>query len=537
MPIALRALPFFAARLVLACAVGAGAPLPAQDPAPAASPTHNELRAAAFAAERDGRFAAAADAFLALSRAEPDRPDWVVAAGRCLGRSGRFAEAIDILDAARKRFPGFVELPAMLARTLLLQTEREPGMVAPEVLWADAAELAEEVLRIEPDQLDSRLLLAQARYLLGERDEAVRQAEEATRRHPDHPGGSILLGRIAGDRFAALLARYRELRPTGQEQADLVAAIDRERKQAHAAYERAIALDANRAFPHAALGKLAWLDGRRDDARRHLFDALAIDPDTAVDHALLTADLRWEERRDLYRQLRSRYEAGTASRPEAAATLWFHEGRADLDGRDFAAARSCFERALAQNPAAQNAHYYAFLAAWYLDDQDGAEQHAAAYAAVGAPAFADVLRELAAEERAQVAAIVQYLADRAYQQTRIPASRDLNHVIACYKDSADAWNNHAFLCRETGRFDDAFTSYRYAIDKEPNSPQLWNDAAVVLQYHLPTPENLAKAREMYTTALRLADAVLADAASSAEARQAAATARENARQNLDALPK
>lgn len=537
MPSAVRALPFLAGSLVIALAGRALAPLRAQEPTPSASPPLNELRATAFAAEREARFAAAADAFLALSRAEPERPDWLVAAGRCLGRSGRFAEAIDLLDAGRKRFPGFVELPAMLARTLLLETEREPDMIAPEVLWADAAELAEGVLQVDPDHLDSRLLLAQARYLLGDRDAAVRQAEEAARRHPDHPGAPILLGRIAGDRFAALLARRRAERPTGQEEADLVAEIDRERKRASAAYERAIALDANRAFPHAALGRLAWLDGQRDEARRHLIDALAIDPDTAVDHALLTADLDWQQRRDLYRQLRSRYEAGTAARPAPAATLWFHEGRADLDGRDFAAARECFERALAQNPAAQNAHYYAFLAAWHLEDADGAERHAAAYAGAGAAAFADVLRELPAEQRAQVAAIVQYLADRAYREQRIPASRDLNHVIACYKDSADAWNNHAFLCRETGRFDDAFTSYGYAIAKEPKSPQLWNDAAVVLHYHLPTPANLAKAREMYETALRLADDVLRDPASSADAKQAATTARDNARLNLAELGK
>ncbi|HEB53402.1 MAG TPA: tetratricopeptide repeat protein, partial [bacterium] len=285
------------------------APGRAQQPAPAAVVTpqeQNALRAAAYKAENEGRFGAAADRFLKLSRAAPERVDYLVAAGRCLGRSGRFGEAIDLLDAGRRRFDGSLEVAAMLARTLLLRAEREAGIVHPEVLWADAAEIAEGVLQLDPDHLDCRLLLAQAEFLLGDWARATAEAEEAARRHPDHPGAHVLLGRIAMETMARLLQRHAAERPTGAAEANLVAEISAERRRAHTAFTRAAALDPTRAHPHVALSQLASLDHKDDEARRHLLDALAIDPEVSADHDRLTQGMDWQARRDLYRDLRER---------------------------------------------------------------------------------------------------------------------------------------------------------------------------------------------------------------------------------------
>src|SRR6185436_5294068 len=105
------------------------------------------------------------------------------------------------------------------------------------------------------------------------------------------------------------------------------------------------------------------------------------------------------------------------------------------------------------------------------------------------------------------------------------------------KDSADAWNNHAFLCRETGRFPEAWSSYQNALEKEPDSPQLLNDAAVILQYHMTSPENVQKARGMYERAVKLADKMLADASITGAARDRIAQARTDATANLAALPR
>ena len=501
----------------------------------------NALRAAAFKAENEGRYSDAADAFLKLSRSAPDRIDWVVAAGRCLGSSGRFGAAVDLLDQARRRFAGSIEVNAMLAKTLLLQTERDDGMVHPEVSWAEAAEITEDVLKRDPGHADCRLLLAQCRYLLGQWDEAQRQADEALRRHPGRAGAHVLSGRLATDRMRKL---FTELEAAGDDErarADLVAALHAQRTKASAAFQRAAALDPTRAHPHVALSTLASLDGKPDEARRHLHEALAIDPEVYVDHARMTQGMDWEARVALYRRLRARFDAGArlpaAVQARKSAALRFHEARALLDGLQFGPALAAFRAVKAADPDAHNADYYAFLCAYHQRDYDAAERFAADYARRSAPGFADVLRALPTEQRVQIAAMVQFLGDRAFQQERIDNSRDLNHVTACLKDSADAWNNHAFLCRETGAFERALTSYQYAIQKEPGSPQLWNDGGVVLQYHLASPENLKKAREMYGKALELSRAVLEDTAATAEQRAFAKQAAENARLNLAELDK
>lgn len=512
-----------------------------QDPVVVTQQEQNQLRATAFKAENEGRYGVAADAFLKLSKSAPTRQDWMIAAGRCLGRSGRFADAIDLLDAGRKRFDGDIEISAMLARTLLLQTESVAGMMNPEVIWADAAEIAEAVLKAHPDHEDCRLLLAQARYLMGHWDEAVRQAQVAVTRHPKRPGAHVLLGRIATDRFRRLLKDYKESDATGREQSELVAKLHAERVRAKQAFEKAAELDATRAHPHVALSQLASIDGKLDEAKAHLRNALAIDPDVAVDHDMLTAGMNSQQRLTFYQGLREQFTKATklpkSQQAKKTATLHFHEGRAQLDSLQFAAARASFRLALADDPSAKNAHYYCFLAAYYIKDYDDAEQHAAVYARAGAPAFADVLRAVSATDRVQIAEMVLYLGNRAYNEKRIENSRDLNHVIACLKDSADAWNNHAYLCRETKQFESAYSSYQHAIEKEPTSAQLWNDAAVVLQYHLPTPENLTKARTMYKKALQLATASLADTSISAQKRKFAEEAQVNARANIAELDK
>jgi tetratricopeptide (TPR) repeat protein len=509
-----------------------------QQPNPTQGPGQDvALREQAFGAENQGRYADAADAFLKLAEREPGRAEWVVAAGRCLGRSGRFRDAIELLDQARGRFPGIPDVPAMLARTYLLKAELDAGALNPRQLWIDAAALAEEVLQQDPNHEDCRLVLAQARYLLGEWDEAVRQAELAVAQHPQRPGAHILLGRIAIDRLRDLLRLHAEGKLEGQALADLVLAIDQQRQLARKSFTKAAELDPTRAHPHVMLARLAALDQHDDEARTHLLDALAIDPDVAIDHSPLDLGLEWKARAEAYGAARTKYEKAPGSKPAKAATLRFYEGRARFAGGDFPAAAALFTQALADNPQSTNAHYYAGLCAFYLGDQDAAERHAAAYAATGAAAFADVVRGLQGETRGQVAAIVQFLADRAYQKGRIEHSRDLNHVLAYLLDSADAWNNRALLCRDTGRYQDALDAYRRALEKEPDSPQLLNDCAVILQHHVPTPERLLEARGMYDRAIAIADKELAKPSLPPELRQRIEKARDDARKNLAELPK
>ncbi|MCA8976612.1 MAG: tetratricopeptide repeat protein [Planctomycetes bacterium] len=521
-------------RLALSCLTLFGlafASLPSPAAAQHQSPPQS-LREQAFGAENRGDFATAAEAFLKLVAAEPGNPKWVVNAGSCLGRSGRFADAIDLLEEARKKFDGVIEVPSMLARTLLLKAERDAGALDPYGLRTQAAELAEGVLRLDPDHEDSRLVLAQARYMMGDWDEAVKQAEEAVRRHPDRSGAHILLGRIAADRMRDLLAAHDSGEVSGQALADLTARLDGQRKSAQASFERAAELDPTRAHPHVMLARIALLDKKAADVRRHLLDALAIDPETSIDHRHITDGLDWQGRQQAYATALQRYSEREGATARGRGTLRWFVGKALFDGRQWQAARAAFEQALVDNPAAFNSYYYAALAAYELGDHDGAEKHAGDYAAVSATGFADVVRNLAGDARGQVAAIVKFLADRAYANGNKARSRELNHVTALLYDTAEAWNNRAFLCRETGRFEDAVEAYGRALLKEPKSPQLLNDLAVVLHYHLPNEANLRRARGLYEQAIENARAILDDANATASDRQLARQALTDATSNL-----
>ncbi|HLQ39133.1 MAG TPA: tetratricopeptide repeat protein [Planctomycetota bacterium] len=508
-----------------------------QEPAAQPQPAPAVLRSKASAEEQAGQFAAAANTFLQLVAAEPDRPEWAVAAGRCLGRASRFNDAMDLLEQKRKQFPAVLDLPAMLARTYLLKAESEPGAINPESWYADAASLAETVLAADPGHLEAALILAQARYQLGQWDAAVGTAEAAARRHPEHPGPHILLGRIALERYRQLRRDYDAAKADGQSGAGLLPQIQAERDHAVAAFLRAVAIDPKRPFPHQALGNLAASDGKIDVALQYYIAAMVVDPDAAVDHAWIEHNTTLEQRLATYQSALARYRALPAPAPHKVALLQWYVARALYDGQRWAEAVPAFERVLADNAAFVNAHYYAALAAWWQDQHDLAEAHAAAYARAGAPAFADVVRALPNDLRAQVGTILKFLGDRAFQQQRLEHSRDLNHVVACLKDTADAWNNYAFLCRETGNFADSYAAYQQALEKEPESPQLLNDAAVILQYHLPSAENLAKARGMYERALALAAKVLADTGAGKDERQRAESAQHDAEQNLAKLGK
>lgn len=492
-------------------------------------PTASSLQDRAYVLEQHGEFGKAAELYLQLVQQVPDKPELALAAGRCLGRAGRFNDALDLLEQKRKQFPAVLDLAAMQARTWLLKYETDGG-VMPEVTLTEARTLAESVLRQDPQHQDAILILAQTLYLLGD-EAAVATAEEAARRHPQHPGPAILLGRIAADRCREL---HRKLAADGPDEA-LQQQLAVQRKAAQAAYRQAAALDPARPFPHIALADLAIWDGDSAAAVAHCIDALAIDPDAAVNHAWIEQHLDWQQRRDLFGTALQRYRQTSAPSLQKAATLRFYQARALYDGKQFADALSAFEQVLADNPGYTNAAYYATFAAWWQHDEDRAERHAALYAGANARAFADVIRALPDEQRADTAAIVKYLGDRAYKAARLDRSRDINHVIACLLDSADAWNNYAFLCRETKAYEQSFAAYESAMEKEPESPQLLNDAAVILQYHLPSAEHLQQARSMYLRAVQLAEQQLDDQQLTPERRRRAEQARSDAQANLQKL--
>lgn len=512
-----------------ACAV-------AQEPASPPAVDIDALSARARAAEAGGDREAAAAFYLELTAAQPARAEWVLAAARCLRDAGRFNDAFRVLLEGEARLPDDLELPATRASIFHVkaETQQREGVPGGDLayLFEEAADLASSVLERDPNQRAARLIRAQSHFQLGRLDDALADAAEATSRFPDHPGGPLLAGKVHYYRFITRYRQRAELPERSQEWVDCLQEAADERTAAQAAFTKAIELDANRADPHVQLGNIYGELGNVEQALVAFGNALAIDPECAVNHGWVAEMARAARRMQLYSEAAATYRKRADARAERLTTLDWWSGRALFDEGQFAEALPLFERAAA-DPRWLRAHHLAMLCAQALGKLDEAQAHAQAFASAATQQFADAIK--AEPNPAKTIEVLQALADRSFEGQRFADSRDINHVLALATDKAEHWNNYAFLCRETRRFEEAWIGYQRALALEPDSPRLLNDAAVILQYHLVSPENRELARGMYERAIEAADAILRDRTAKAEKKKDARSAKDDARGNLAKL--
>ncbi len=454
-----------------------------------------------------GDASAAGDLYLELARSAPGEHKWIVAAADALGRAKRFNDALDFLDGVRAAGNDTPQITSLLAKTYMLKAEAHLAAGNRDQFVAfdyqEAARLAEAAMTKDPSLREPTLILAEARYALGDRDAALATAQQAVARFPEHPGGHILMAKVLLDRFTGLKQRMNDEQPKGKDLEALANETEAVRKQAIAALDGASKADPERAFPHKLLGDLHAWNGNLTLALESYEKALARDPQTPIQHEWLADAAKPDVLEKLYKRALDAYGKSKGAEPRRAAFLLWHVGHTQFRGKRFKDARTSFLAVVQANPEYTNSFYYVWLSSYWLGDHAGAEREAAAFATQIPGGFADTLR--AASDREQVLPIMTFLAARAFKAGRLADSCALNHVLALAQDTAESWNNYAFACRELGRFDASLAAYEAALAKEPESPQLLNDAAVILHYHLASPENVARAKAMYERAVQLAE--------------------------------
>ena len=500
--------------LLLALCIGTGG-CAAQTPEPApASPQEPEapLDPSAFdatlvrarEAEARGDRAAAATAYMALHRSRPDDAMLAVKAGESLGAAGRLNDAVSVLIGARERFDSIPDVDTLLARTLLLKAEENlqggSGYDANVIAYFEQAlELCEQIVERHPRARDPHLIRAQTLYQLSRWDEAQQAAEDVAERFPSHPGPHNLMGQLAVQHCRRALIQLAEPDLDGTQRAAAETRRDETAAAAREAFTRAIQLDPERAFPHRMLGNLAAALGELEAALGHFEQAIALDPMAGPDPQWLVANVAPERRAALFI---GAFERMAADRPERdKGIIVWHIAKARLDDGRFGQAREGFEDALRLNPTDLTAHYYAFVSGWWAEERDLATRHAAALAKRDPVAFADIVADLPERHQKEVVDILRWMAAQARKNGQPEPCRNINQVLAYTLKTAVDWNNYALLCWEGGEYERAYEGYQRALRVEPDSPQLLNDAGAVLQHHLPTPENLAKARAFYEKAI------------------------------------
>ncbi|MEQ8765299.1 MAG: tetratricopeptide repeat protein, partial [Planctomycetota bacterium] len=103
-------------------------------------------------------------------------------------------------------------------------------------------------------------------------------------------------------------------------------------------------------------------------------------------------------------------------------------------------------------------------------------------------------------------------------------------VTSMYEDRADWWNNYAFFCRETGKYEESYQAYERALELAPNDARIINDLALILLYHL--DRDLDRAEDMFYRSWRLGRDVYEDSTQDPAVRDEAFITFGDAMENL-----
>jgi len=447
-----------------------------------------------------------------------------VAKAEALIRKGEISKALALLQEALAESPKDPALHLLVARAVYLRarkTSRDPRL-GQEVL--EDLEMVEEEARAAlegmPHSRDAGMLLAQALYGRSRIDEAEKQVVRVLKDHPGDGGAEFLLGEI-------LFFRAGKAARAGDSKA---AAVLRRRAEEH--YRKALAGRADRAKTLRRLGDLATYEGAMEKALGLYGKALALDSSQAP-HSWLYEKCAPARGTKLYLEAAAAREK--AGDKKGAAYLLAWAGTYLEKQKKWKKARGVYEKSFALDPEGQwRSLYRAGWCSWWLGLKGDAEKAFLLLARTRRPEFCDMLGSLGAEGET-AAAMMHALASAAVAEGRTADARDLSLLLATLRGRAMDWNNYAFLCRETGRYEDAWQSYLRALSKAPDNPRILNDAALILQYHL--HRNLKLARKLYLKAIASARKILADKNAKPADKSEAASALRDARSNLARLKK
>lgn len=461
----------------------------------------NALRAQAFKAREDQEHSKAGDLFLKLTKLDPTDPELYLMAGECLENGKRYNDALDILESGRKRFPDELRFSVGIARNYNLKGHEllnSSGKFDSFVVFTlqDCVREAEAVLQKHADNRDMRLILAQTLYTLRELEKCNTQANELVKRFPDHPGGYILLGDLCYQEYVKLLLASRE--QGADTSKATMGAIAAARDLASQNYQKALSLDKDRVKAYQKLGELCAWNGDRNGALARYAEALVIDPATGVSHDWVRKNIDANQRFDFYKKAADAHlKRPQADKKKVALLIWY-AAFARYDQKKWGEAEDLFAQSVVFNPDYVNSYYWAMWAAIQAKALERAARHCGTFATVAPITFADIVRKI--EPQASRDSTIEQLdrfATGAYQTNQRAMARDISHVLAAVLDTGEKWNNYAFLCRETGMYKESLAAYKNALVVEPEDPQLLNDCAVILDFHLGTAEQIRQAEGMH----------------------------------------
>ncbi len=490
-------------------------------------------------AETEFALAAAADGDSLRTRM------WVLRSWMDQGRSNDTLDALDELSAAGERGPEMNYLYGMAF------ARRAEGYMANgvtdssvEMNFQDAkGRLVEAVKSDAVRYHDAFLPLAHSAWFTQDLETARWACDRAVEANPGSPEVWLAHGRIA---FSQFLAAQGE-QPGGPEAEALWSeattsfrnAVERSGSPGEEAAQVRLA-EAATQLGHAMLWKQKGPEATDAYATAIAWNPQGFDYARAVEFLGGAEKSPDDERPSGFgaalELAKTRLEAHAKPGDPGWATLLWWLGWARFSDANWSGSETAFQDALARAPEFANSWFYIGLARQYRKDSEGALQamHTgwdtdpvamiATIASAGGAlrAFENLLAWCAAQEPARnldAAFLAEMLAEAMPDEARHWNNMGLflrnegeDLELAAYKDKTP--EPDAALLEDL--YARSFEAYQHALELNPGDPQLLNDTALMLAYHL--DGDLGEVEAMYRRALALTDALLANEALSAEDR-------------------
>jgi tetratricopeptide (TPR) repeat protein len=489
---------------------------------------------------------------------------WVLRAWMDQGRSDETLAALDALEHSGERG---IEMTYLYGMAFARRAE---GAVASGttdastgMLFADASALLAQALEADAARfVDATVPLARAAWHSQDLETARKAADQAVAARPEWRAAWLQRGHVALSQFVVA-----EREQAGGERAEaLWADATDSLRRARAQFEA----DANgpgTAESATALAHTLLWRRRAAEATEAFATAIAWAPET-LDFAGMQAMLgafrpTGEEERPLgFRAAleagRERFAARVGEQDGRLATLDWWLGWARFSDADWAGAEAAYESCRTRAPKLTSTWFYLGLARAYRKDSEGAlaalrsgweadaEAMSATLAASGGSlrGFEGLIGWCAQQEPARNLDAA-FLADGLAQA--FPGEpRHWNNLGLFLRDEGERLEIDAHRKKEpppdaarlAGLYERSFAAYERALELTPDDPQVLNDTALMLQYHL--GRDLARAEAMYRHSLALSELRLAEPDLSADDRarfeQTKSDASGNLRLLLEAAP-
>ncbi|GEM_PF-3448462 len=452
----------------------------------------------------------------------PNNRDLHLERVRVLMNAELFDDALEALTESHRIFKKDFDLLLWTSKAFMQKAKKLIGSPRTRdgamVDFEDTMVFADRALDLKPNDFECLRLRGFASYYLGEDDEAISTANRLIESFPRKPDGFLLRSETLFRQYTTGI-QNKELQP--KDRKVLVQKIQQDLKTASE-------LNPSLSLSFRRLADLSAWEGKMKTAMDHYLQAVIRDPQKGAPLAWLRRTLSSEKRLSFFKKAIKGFTKKHPKDPKGSI-LFFEAGLAAFELGKSKEVQSFMKKAWALDKSLNQAAYYFAISSLSLGKQEEASL-ALSYLLRESPHPLVNALKAAGNQGVYHANMLASLAKKADLKGALALSRELNHALGIYRNLPEEWNNYAFLCRETGKYEEAWRAYNKALNLSPKDPQILNDAALILQYHL--HRDLEKARRMYRDAIVFGEKILASKSASPEEKKRARGSIRDARANL-----